>query len=190
MKSRSPVLAVLLAALLAFAAWADPPPAEKETRSGERIPSSVMSAGGRAGGSANYALQGTLGQPTPPGIGASNNYILSAGFWRKASVATRVLEELLPPVFRNALYPNVPNPFNPVTTLRYEVEGTAPVEIGVFDVRGRLVRTLVNETMGPGRHEAVWDGRTDSGESAPSGVYLYRIRIGSFGDVRKMVLVK
>lgn len=190
MKSRTTTVAVLLALLFAAAVSADSPPAEKGARTGEGIPSSVMSAGGRAGGSANYLLQGTLGQPTPPGSGGSASYFLDAGFWRRASVATEVLDGVLPPAFRNALHPNVPNPFNPLTTIRYEVATSSPVEIDLYDVRGRLVRTLVRGTVGPGRHEAVWDGRSDSGESVPSGVYLYRIRIGGFGDVRKMVLVK
>jgi hypothetical protein len=190
MRSRTSILAILVAASWAAFGFADAPHAEKEARSGERIPSSVLSAGGRAGGSTNFLLMGTLGQPSPVGFGTSTSYELVSGFWHGASVATSVLDEVLPPAFRNALLPNVPNPFNPTTTIRYEVERAAPVEIGIFDVRGRAVRVLVSETKEPGRHEVVWDGRTDSGEGAPSGVYLVRVRIGSFGDVRKMVLVK
>ena len=134
--------------------------------------------------------QGTLGQPTPVGSGESENYGLDAGFWNNADVATGVLEDLLPEAFRNLLFGNVPNPFNPVTTIRYEVGAPVPVEITIYDIRGRLVRTLVDESQATGRYEAIWEGRDDSGRSVSSGVYLYQIRIGSYGAVKKMVLVK
>jgi hypothetical protein len=162
----------------------------KAARAVTVLRASVIGAGGSAGTSDHFRSQRTLGQPTPIGVGTSADFSLTSGFWRKLSIATGVLDGVLPTPFRNTLFPNTPNPFNPVTTIRFEVAKTAPVEIDVFDIRGRLVRSLVRETKAPGAHEVTWNGRDDGGNAVSSGVYLYRLRIGAFADVRKMVLVK
>jgi len=87
---------------------------------------------------------------------------------------------------------NHPNPFNPSTLIKYAVpEGAASrVDLRVFDLRGRLVRLLVDGVRPPGRHEVIWDGRDDAGRRVSSGVYLYRIEVGGAEQTRKMVLVK
>ncbi len=189
MKKPAPLVALLLLVAAAHL-FASPPAANEDPRGGYDVPSAVMSAGGSAGAGDKLLLVGTLGQPTPVGVGASDSFVLFAGFWKKFSVVTDVLETALPGLFRNALLPNAPNPFNPTTTIRYEVESASPVQVDIYDLRGRWVRGIVNEIASPGRHEAVWDGRTGTGEDAPSGIYLSRIRIGSFRDVRKMILVR
>ena len=92
---------------------------------------------------------------------------------------------------RLALHQNVPNPFNPTTTIVYDVPaGGADVTIVIYDVAGRRVRTLVNEHKGPGHYQALWDGRTESGQNATTGVYFYRMVAGSFAQSRKTVLLK
>ena len=86
---------------------------------------------------------------------------------------------------------NAPNPFNPTTVIRYELGKPAVVDLGVYDVTGRLVRSLTSsEPLGAGPHSATWDGRTDSGEEAASGLYLYRIDAGDLREVRKMMLIR
>ncbi|MDH4038530.1 MAG: T9SS type A sorting domain-containing protein [Candidatus Krumholzibacteria bacterium] len=92
-----------------------------------------------------------------------------------------------------ALMQNRPNPFNPTTTIEYAIPASASslrVSVSVFDVAGRLVRTLVDRTEAPGLHSVVWDGRDDRGVAVSSGVYFYRINAGSFRADRKMVLLK
>lgn len=90
-----------------------------------------------------------------------------------------------------ALHANAPNPFNPITTIQYDVPaGGAPVSIMVFDVSGRRVRTLVDESRPAGQHRVTWDGRNSTGQSVASGVYFYRMSAGSFVQTRKMVLLK
>jgi len=81
------------------------------------------------------------------------------------------------PPARDLLAPNVPNPFNPRTTLRFELTAGATVELAVFDVSGRRIATLAAGHRAAGRHEAVWQGRDDDGRSVPSGVYLARLRV-------------
>jgi hypothetical protein len=91
---------------------------------------------------------------------------------------------------------NYPNPFNPSTTIKFTlpaaVDGgaTVPTSLRIYNVLGELVRTLADESMVPGVHHKVWDGRDDQGNQVASGVYFYRLRAGDFEDTRKMVLMK
>ncbi len=88
---------------------------------------------------------------------------------------------------------NQPNPFNPSTTIRYAISSNgdpAGVRISVFDVRGRLVRDLVDEKPEAGTHLVNWNGRNARGESVSSGVYLYRVTAGNWTETRKMVLLR
>jgi len=94
----------------------------------------------------------------------------------------------LPTVFR--LVQNAPNPFNPKTTLAYHVPRESEVTIRVYDVAGRSVRTLVDGVVEPGRHAAVWDGTSDSGEAVGSGIYFCTMEAPDFHDSRKMTLLK
>ncbi len=88
------------------------------------------------------------------------------------------------------LHANYPNPFNPVTTLRYDLPERANVELTIFDILGRQVRTLVQVMEEPGYKSVVWDGANDFGQQVSAGVYLYRIQAGDFTQTRKMLLIK
>jgi len=96
----------------------------------------------------------------------------------------------LPKVF--ALEQNLPNPFNPATTISYSVPEGAPVQVTlkVYDIRGRLACTLVDGTRDAGTYNALWNGTDAAGRSLSSGVYLYRLQAGNFTRTRKMVLLK
>lgn len=92
---------------------------------------------------------------------------------------------------RTALFQNFPNPFNPRTTIRYQiVEDGARVSLRVYDVRGRLVRTLVDDAQSAGVRTIEWDGTNDAGAKVASGIYLYRLTAPGFREVRKMILLK
>lgn len=82
------------------------------------------------------------------------------------------------------LYQNFPNPFNPATRIEYQLPTTCHVSLKVFDLLGREVATLVNQSQPPGKHQASWDAG-----NSPSGVYLYRLSAGSYMTTRKMLLV-
>jgi beta-glucanase (GH16 family) len=89
------------------------------------------------------------------------------------------------------LHPCYPNPFNPSTTIAFELAEPATVTLGIYDVAGRLVRTLAaGEPTGAGRHEATWNGRDAAGQAAPAGVYFYRLDAGGQSLTRRMTLLK
>jgi hypothetical protein len=96
--------------------------------------------------------------------------------------------EVLPIEF--ALHQNFPNPFNPVTTLRYDLPEQANVNIIIYDMLGRQVRTLVNQTQDAGFKSVIWDATNDFGKQVSAGVYIYQIQAGEFVQTRKMVLLK
>ncbi len=95
---------------------------------------------------------------------------------------------LLPESF--SLSQNYPNPFNMATTIEFRLPGTSVVRLEVFNILGQTVRLLVSEQLAAGDHLIQWDGLVRGGADAPSGVYFYRLKAGSFTCVRKMVLLK
>ncbi len=89
-----------------------------------------------------------------------------------------------------ALMQNFPNPFNPTTVLTYDVASAGQVTIRVFDVSGRLIRTLLDARKEIGRHQVEWNGKNASGSMVPSGIYFYRMRTSGFDATRKMILLR
>ncbi len=89
------------------------------------------------------------------------------------------------------LLPNRPNPFNPRTIIGWRMDRAGPVDLQVYDVAGRLVRTLARaEVLPAGEHERTWDGRDDAGREAPSGVYACRLRVAGRQRAIRMTLVR
>jgi hypothetical protein len=92
---------------------------------------------------------------------------------------------------RFRLHPCEPNPFNPLTTIRFDLPAPSDVDLVVYDAAGRRVRTLLAaEHHQRGTGTVVWDGRDDGGRLAPAGVYVYRLQAGGNVQTRKMVIVK
>lgn len=92
---------------------------------------------------------------------------------------------------------NYPNPFNPLTLIpftvhssQFTVHGPIPTTLKIYNIRGQLVRTLVDENLRPGKHKAKWDGKDNSNNEVSSGIYFYQLKIGEEKKTRKMVLVK
>ena len=83
-----------------------------------------------------------------------------------------------------------PNPFNPATTISFELASPGDVSLTVYDVSGRMIRNLVNGHLPAGMHDVTWNGRDRSGATAASGVYFYRFIAGSIIQTRKMVLLR
>ena len=89
-----------------------------------------------------------------------------------------------------SLYNNYPNPFNPVTTLRYDLPEDALVNITIYDIMGRIVRTLINSQQNAGFKSIQWNATNDAGSPLSAGLYLYKIQADNFVQTRKMVLLK
>ncbi len=91
-----------------------------------------------------------------------------------------------------ALSQNYPNPFNPMTTIRVDIPDADLLKttLTIYDLRGRLVRTLVDKPLTSGTHLFAWDGRNNSGQPASSGTYIYMIRRGTEHSTRKMIMMK
>ncbi len=94
------------------------------------------------------------------------------------------------PASQLALSDPVPNPFNPETALKYSLDRGGDVELVVFDVAGRRVRTLVAEPQAAGPHAATWHGVDDRGRTVPAGVYFARLRTGTGLRTTKLMLLK
>jgi hypothetical protein len=147
----------------------------------------VVGSGGAPTSSDHFRANGTVGQPTPIGIGTSSTRVVYAGFWGRRWALMGVEP---PATYRNEFLQNYPNPFNPVTTIKYSIGSAGLVEIAIFDVEGRRIRTLVSEVEAPGAYTAVWDGRNDGGAPVAPGIHFCRMRAGSFGSVKKILLVR
>lgn len=89
-----------------------------------------------------------------------------------------------------ALYENYPNPFNATTTIEYDLPIPEDVRMDLYDIDGRLIRTLKNERQSSGKYRVIWDGRNSKGVLQPSGVYLLSLRAGSFRVTKRLSLIK
>ena len=88
------------------------------------------------------------------------------------------------------LIKNYPNPFNPVTTLRYDLPENSHVNITIYDMLGRQVKNLINQTQDAGYRSVRWNATDDYGKPVSAGIYLYQIQAGEFVQTKKMMLLK
>jgi len=117
----------------------------------------------------NLDLRDINNKPVPYDLQGKSNPETPAAFW---------------------LAESYPNPFNPATTIRFSIAADMPVRLEIYGTDGRRVAVLVDETLGAGPHETVWQGRDDTGRQVASGVYFSKLLAGSQSVVRKMTLMK
>lgn len=89
-----------------------------------------------------------------------------------------------------ALYQNHPNPFNLETQISFDLPVNSKVSLKIYNIKGQLVRTLLDKEVEAGQHKVVWDGKNQKGEIVASGIYFYRLKAGDYVSVKKMGLVK
>jgi len=107
------------------------------------------------------------------------------------AVPTTAAPEPGAPARRGLALTGYPNPFNPRVDLRFNVPQRAPADVAVFDLSGRLVKTLLSgRQLDAGPHVLTWLGDGDDGRSLPSGTYLARVRVGERVGMRKLSLVR
>ncbi|SVD24326.1 uncharacterized protein METZ01_LOCUS377180, partial [marine metagenome] len=104
------------------------------------------------------------------------------------AIILNISDELVPITY--TLHQNYPNPFNPVTTLRYDLPENAMINITIYDMLGREVKTLINQTQDAGYKLVIWDATNDYGKPVSAGIYLYQIQAGEYISTKKMVLLK
>jgi hypothetical protein len=151
-----------------------------------KLVSSVVGAGAGLVANDSVRLYGTNGQPLI-GVLQNGNFRLRAGFWYQTLRMITGVEKqpgtVLPAEFH--LWQNYPNPFNPTTIISYALPKQSLVTLKIYDVLGRAVQTLVEETQEAGIYKVRLDA---SGLS--SGVYFYRLVAGSFVDTKKLLLLR
>lgn len=154
---------------------------------------SVGASSGIAAGE-KFGMRSLSGQAAA-GIPVNGKYRHGVGFWF-ADPEIRIpnsTEDEEPPdgiPARFELHSNYPNPFNPSTTIEFDVAAATHVRLEIFNILGQRVSLLVNELKASGRHKVVWNARDDGGSAVSSGVYLYRISADRFVKTRTMTLVK
>ncbi|MCK9583619.1 MAG: carboxypeptidase regulatory-like domain-containing protein [Candidatus Cloacimonetes bacterium] len=99
-------------------------------------------------------------------------------------------EDEIMPVTVTALRGNYPNPFNPETTISYDIKDASNVRLDLYNVKGQLVRSLVNQDQAAGRYKVVFNGRDAKGNPLSSGIFLYRFTAGAYSSTRKMMLME
>ena len=98
--------------------------------------------------------------------------------------------ELKPIPDRFALQDNYPNPFNPSTTIRYDIATSAFVDIVIYDITGREIARPISKHQNPGYHQTIWNGANQKGEMQSAGIYFYQIQTKEFVQTKKMLLLK
>jgi hypothetical protein len=148
------------------------------------IKSSTFSNGGEILTSTDFGSASTLGQPF---IGTSSNVNFNnySGYWYSVNIFVGMPweDDQFPKRFE--LYQNFPNPFNPVTRIKYAVPRPTHVRIEIYNVLGQRVRTLVNEEKQPGYYTVDFNA-----SSLASGFYIYRMQTSGFRSVKKMIITK
>ncbi len=177
---------VLILFLVSAAATAMFPPrsaAQEYAVAGESFVSGVSECA-----STEFAVSGVLAEPIVV-TAVSNDYGINPLLIVVEEPTGTDTPNDTPPAY--FLAGNYPNPFNPATTITYGLGERAPVTLRIYDVSGRLVRTLVDEVQEPARsYTVVWDGRNTFGRSVSSGIYFCRLTAGSRTSTRKMVLLR
>jgi hypothetical protein len=115
-------------------------------------------------------------------------YVYSTGV-RKTSIGEDV-EYVSRIPHNHKLNQNFPNPFNPITTIGFQVQKSGDVELTIFNSLGQSIRTLVDESREPGEYSVQWDGKDDNGRLLASGVYFYQLKVGDFVSTKKMIMLK
>ena len=119
----------------------------------------------------------------------SENRLSSPAFSNLVEKITSELGDDLIPL-TTSLKANYPNPFNPSTTIAFDIKDEGHVRIDIYNIRGQRVKTLLNENMKPGRYSSEWNGVDDNGRNVTSGIYFYRMTAVGFSETKRMVLMK
>jgi len=141
-------------------------------------------------------VQSVVGQPFVGALKGTDSKIESGFLVRNVAPSAHIVEEnaeippeiLLPGNYE--LTQNFPNPFNPETTIQYQLTKTTDVKIEIFNIQGQLIQTLVDTKQDAGTYSVTWDGRNNRTQPVASGIYIYRLTTKEFIKTRKLSLLK
>lgn len=123
-------------------------------------------------------------------IGADDPFNFRIGYATSADPTAVTDRESATQITTYALLNNYPNPFNPETSIEYQLPYLSDVKLNVYNLKGEFIRTLVDAQQPAGRFRIKWDGKDQLGGSAASGVYLYKLQAGKFSETKKMILLR
>ena len=119
-------------------------------------------------------------------LGNSENELLIKNY-----IAREFDLPIIQPIEVNSLRQNYPNPFNPETSIVYSITNNGPVELSIYNIKGQLVKELVNSSMNAGEHNVIWNGEDSAGRKVSSGLYFYKLKYNNQTiDTKKMMLLK
>jgi len=117
---------------------------------------------------------------SPEGVSEASNSVIGKA----------VIGPTMPAQGLTTLLENYPNPFNPETTITFSLANDSAVQIEICNVKGQIVKTILNRHISAGTHQVVWDGKDSNGNTVSSGMYFYRMTAGKHQSMRKMLLMK
>ncbi|KQC05002.1 MAG: hypothetical protein APR54_08555, partial [Candidatus Cloacimonas sp. SDB] len=120
---------------------------------------------------------------------STNGYVVGNGkTLLKYGELTSIGDDEIP--FDNLLFQNYPNPFNPETEISYQVSGVSKVSLSIYDIKGRLIKTLLDNIEQSGNHSVIWSGKDNDNNPVCSGIYFSRLQVGNKILTKRMVLLK
>jgi hypothetical protein len=153
----------------------------------------TFSNGGGSLSSTNYNTSATINQ-TAIGSLTGSNILAYVGFWYPG-ILTGITEDKTdqtvdPNTLVTRLYSAKPNPFVNQTAIRYSLSAKTKASLLIYDITGRLVKTLVNTSIEPGVYSINWNGRNDRDQQVASGVYFYQLKTDNYLKTNKLLLTK
>jgi len=144
----------------------------------------------------NFFEADYIGQPIPTGV--IDMKVITSQYDDVYQVTSRFMADFIPVANEDptqmsspvTLLGNYPNPFNPNTTISFNLKSRQPVQIEIFNTKGQLVRTLKSDVTTAGKGNLVWNAKDESGRKVSAGLYLYNIKGGKFSSSKKMILLK
>jgi PKD repeat protein len=135
-----------------------------------------------------YETSGTYDVTLTVSDGSNYSTTIRYEYISVTSGSVSIENEQIPIKF--VLHQNHPNPFNPVTTLNYDLQKNGLVTIAIYDMLGKKVKTIINQYQDAGYRTVIWDATNDYGKPVSAGIYLYQIQAGEYLQTKKMVLLK
>jgi len=122
------------------------------------------------------------------GVVSNENYDLPKVWWVFVTGGTEVSENIVSN--KTILYQNIPNPFNPETNIKFYLDESGSVSLEIYNIKGQLVKTLVNNDLPAGEHSFIWNGEDEKGSQVASGIYLYNLKSKNLIEKKKAILLK